>query len=163
MHIRHLLINTRTANTTEELDNGDLSSESTPHASQLETDDTTTDDDHLLRDLLQVQGAGRAHDLLLVNLDRTPGEGSDLRSGRNDDVLALDFGLSALVELNADARGRNEGCGTLDVVDFVLLEQDLDTLRQATDGILLGLQHLRKVQRDAGDWRAGRLEAQRLL
>lgn len=45
---------------------------------KLETDDAATDDNHLLRDLLEGQGAGGADDRLLVDLQVSE------RSARND-------------------------------------------------------------------------------
>lgn len=45
----------------------------------------------------------------------------------------------------------NEGAGTLEVVDLVLLEQNLNTLGQTVDGGLLGLLELVKVDLDIRD------------
>mmetsp|Transcript_15963 Transcript_15963/g.27972 ORF Transcript_15963/g.27972 Transcript_15963/m.27972 type:complete len:287 (-) Transcript_15963:769-1629(-) len=43
------------ANAIHKFDNGHFSTQSSPHGSQLQSDDTTTDDDHLLWDLWQGQ------------------------------------------------------------------------------------------------------------
>ena len=119
---------------------------------KLKANDTTADDDHLLRDLLQRERARRAHDLLLVDLNAAAGEGRDLGAGRDDDVLAIDFGLAAVVELNGELRGRDERGGTLDVVYLVLLEENLDALRETGDSILLGLEHDREVKGDVANY-----------
>lgn len=46
--------------------------------------------------------------------------------------------------------GGDKRCSALDVVDLVLAEEGLNTLGQTRDGILLRLEHLRKVEGDAG-------------
>jgi len=51
-----------------ELDHGDLGTEAAPDRAELEADDASADDDQLLGDLLEREGAGRVDDGLLVDL-----------------------------------------------------------------------------------------------
>lgn len=59
--------------------------------------------------------------------------------------------LTTVVEGDLDGVGINERTGTLDVVDAVLLEQELNTLGQTFNGCVLGLHHLGKVELDIAD------------
>lgn len=118
-------------------------------AYHLETDDTATNDDHLLGDLLERDGTGGGDDLLLV--DGQTGEGCGLGTGGNEDVLGADSGLAALNEVDSDGVLVLEGAGALDVLDVVLLEEELDTLGQARDRGLLGLHHGGQVELDIAD------------
>lgn len=144
-----LAVDTSTTNGLQELDNLDLGAKTAPDTAHLETDDTSTNDDHLLGDLLQLEGTGGADNLLLVDLDT--GEGSDLGTGGNDDVLGLNLGLAAVIESDLDSGGAAEATGTLEVVDLVLLEETLDTLCETGDGARLGLEHGLEVERDGAD------------
>jgi len=142
-----LSVHTGATDLAEELDNGDLRAQAGPDGGHLETNDTTTNDDHLLGDLSKGNGAGRGDDLLLVDVEA--GEGSGLGAGCDKDVLAADGGLATLGEVDGDGVLIGEGAGALDVLDVVLLEQELDTLGQAVDGGLLCLHHLAQVELDA--------------
>lgn len=151
--VRNLLINTHTTNTAQKLDNSHVSAETTPDATHLETDDTTTNNNHLPGNLGQLQCTSRADDLLLVDLDGAAREWCDLRPSSDDDVLCVDFRLPTIVELDRERGRRGEGSSALDIVDLVLLEEMLDTLRKTSDRVLLGLQHLREVEANTRDYR----------
>lgn len=144
-----LKVHAGATNLFEELDDGDLGAETGPDGSHLETNDTTTDDEHLLGDLLKSNGASAADDALLVDLEA--GEGGDLGASGDKDVLALDGGLAAVVELDVDGVLIGESAGALDVLDAVLLEEELNTLGETADGLLLGLHELGKVELDIAD------------
>jgi len=112
----------------------------------LQTNDTTTNDNHLLGDLLELEGTSAGDDSLLVDVQA--GEGSRLRASGNEDVFSAEGLLTTLVEVDLDGVGVNQGTGTLDVVDAVLLEEELNTLGKAIDGGVLGGHHLLKVELD---------------
>lgn len=115
----------------------------------LETDNTTTNDDHLLGDLSEGESTSAGDDALLIDVET--GEGSGLGAGGNENVLAADGLLTTVVEGDLDGVGINERTGTLDVVDTVLLQEELNTLGQAVHGLVLGLQHLGEVELDIAD------------
>lgn len=112
----------------------------------LETDNTTTNDNHLLGDLSEGKSTSAGNDALLVDVQT--GEGGGLGTGGNQDVLAADGLLATLVEVDLNGVGINERTGTLDVVDAVLLQQELNTLGQTINGLVLGLHHLGEVELD---------------
>lgn len=115
----------------------------------LQTNDTTTDNDHLLGNLLQGKSASAGDDALLIDVQA--GEGGSLGTGGNQNVLAADGLLTTIKQVDLDSVGINEGTGTLDVVDTVLLQQELDTLGETLDGLVLGLEHLGEVELDITD------------
>lgn len=137
------------ADLVQELDNGDLGAQTGPDRGHLEANDAATNDDHLLGDLLQGDGTGAADDALLVNLKA--GERGGLGAGGDEDVLADDARLAAVVELDLDLVLVDEGAGALEVLDAVLLEEELDTLGEAGDGGVLGLHQVGQVQLDVVD------------
>ena len=47
----------------------DLRSKSGPDGAELDSDDSGADDDHLFRDLGQLESSGRGNDLLLIDFD----------------------------------------------------------------------------------------------
>lgn len=141
-----LAIHAGTTNLVQELNDGDLGAQSRPDGTHLQTNDTTTNDDHLLGDLLEGQGSSAGDDALLVELET--GEGGGLATGSNKDVLAPDAGLASLVEVDLDSVLVGEGAGSLDVLDTVLLEEELDTLGEAIDGGLLCLHHVLEIELD---------------
>lgn len=112
----------------------------------FQTNDTTTNDNHLLWDLGQSQSTGAGDDSLLI--DGQAGEGGRFTSGSNNDVLSTKHLLATLKQIDLDSVGINEGTGALDVVDAVLLQQELDTFRQTFDGSVLRLHHLLEVELD---------------
>lgn len=116
----------------------------------LETDDTTTDDDHLLGDLSEGESTSAGNDALLV--DSETGEVSSFGTSGDEDVLSAQGLLTTIVEGNVDGVGIDERAGTLDVVNTVLLEEELDTLGETLDGLVLGLHHLGEVELDIADF-----------
>lgn len=145
----NLIVHAGSTDLAEELDNGNLRTEAGPDGSHLKTNDTTTDDDHLLGDLLQGNSAGAADDPLLVDLQT--GEGASLATGGDQDVLANNACLAAIVKLHLDLLLVDEGAAALDVLYAVLLEEELDTLGQTSHGRVLGLHEVRQVQLDITD------------
>ena len=156
MYSRNFLVDTSTTDPTQELNDSDLCTQPAPHAAQLETDDTTPNDDHLFRNLLQRQCTRRAHNLFLVDLDRAARERRDFGAGGNDDVLAF-YGLGAAVEeVDGERVTGGEGRSALDVVDFILFEEKFDTLGKASDGIIFCFKHSGQVKLDVADCIIGR-------
>lgn len=139
-----LTVDTGTTDGLQELDNLDLGTETAPDTAHLETDNTGTDDNHLLGDLLELKSTSGADNLLLVDLDTR--EGGDLGTSGDDDVLGLNLGLAAVVESDLDSGGAAETTGTLEVVDLVLLEKTLNTLGETGDGAGLGFEHGLEVE-----------------
>ena len=121
----------------------------TSESYHLQTNNTTTNDNHLLGDLLESKSAGASDDALLINLQA--GERGGLGTGGNEDVLATHGLLTTLQQVDLDGVGVDEGASTLDVVDAVLLQQELNTLGQTIDGRVLGLHHLGQVQLHIAD------------
>jgi hypothetical protein len=115
----------------------------------LETNDTTTNDDHLLGNLGEGKGAGAGDDALLINGEA--GEVGGFGASGDDDVLSAQGLLTTVVEGDLDGVGVDERSGTLDVVNAVLLEEELDTFGQTIDGLVLGLEHLGQVELDIAD------------
>lgn len=118
-------------------------------AYHLQTDDTTTDDNHLLGDLLKLKSTSAGGNSLFVDVQA--GERSRLTAGGNEDVLSAQGLLTTLVEVDLDGVGVGEGTVSLDVVDVVLFQEELDTLGQTIDGGILGLHHLLEVELDITD------------
>lgn len=115
----------------------------------LETNDTTTNDNHLLGNLLELKSTSAGNDALLINVQA--GEGSGLRTGGDKNVLAADGLLTTVEQVDLNGVRINEGAGSLNVVNAVLLQQELNTLGQALNGGLLGLKHLSEVELDVAD------------
>ena len=118
-------------------------------AYHLETDDTATNDDHLLGNLLKRNGTSGGDDLLLIN--GQTGEGCGLGTSGNENVLGADGGLAALDEVNSNGVLVLERASTLDVLDVVLLEEELDTLGQTSDRGVLCLHHGGEVELNIAD------------
>ena len=160
-----LLVHTGATNLAEELDNGDLGAETRPDgglcrcqhsisgyaraAYHLETNDTATNDDHLLGNLLESDSTSGGDDALLV--DGQAGEGCGLGASGDEDVLSADLSLAALDKVDSDGVLVLECAGTLDVLDVVLLEEELDALGEARDRGLLRLHHGAEVELDIAD------------
>ncbi len=142
-------IHTWATDLVKKLDDGDLGTQPRPHGTHFQTDNTTTDDDHLLRDLREGESAGARDDALLIDLEAWKRGG--LATSGNENVLTLDTGLAALVQGNLDLMLVDEGSSALDILDTVLLEQKLDALRQARDGCFLRLHHALQVELDIAD------------
>lgn len=118
-------------------------------AYHLETDDTATNDDHLLGDFLERDSTSGGDDPLLI--DGQAGERCGLGTGGNENVLGADRGLAALNEVDSDGVLVLECAGALDVLDVVLLEEELDTLGQTSNRRILRLHHGREVELDIAD------------
>lgn len=116
----------------------------------LKTNNTTTDDSHLLGHFLEVDGASAGNDLLLV--DRQAGEWCSLRASGDENVLATDSGLATLDKVDCDGVFVLEGASSLDVLDIVLLEEELNALGQTRHGSVLRLHHSREVELDIADF-----------
>lgn len=120
--VRDLAINTSATDGTKELDDGDISTETTPDAAHLQPNDTSANDYELFRDLLQAEHTRGAHDLLLVDGDAAAGERRDFGARSDNNALGIDLRLATVEQLNGDAGGGNEGRGAFDVFDAILLE-----------------------------------------
>jgi phage tail protein X len=169
--LSNLSVHAGATNLTEELDNGDFRAETRPDgglqvvnamhrlrlqdAYHLETNDTTTDNDHLLGHLLERDRASAGDDLLLV--DSQARERCGLRTGGNEDVLSANGGLATLNQVDRNGVFVLESAGSLDVFHVVLLEQKLDTLCQTRHGCLLRLHHSREVEFDIADFNTAAL------
>ena len=138
----------RRHNAVAELDDGHLGAEAAPHRAHLEADDAGADDDHLLGHGGQRERAGRRDDALLVN--GHAGNAHDLGAGGDQNVLAPDGLLRAVVAVDLDLVGRRKLAPALDIVDLVLLEQALDAARQLPHVLVLVGEHLAQVEADAG-------------
>lgn len=144
-----VLVHTRAANLAQVLNDGDLRAKARPHGGHLKTDDTTANDGHLLRNFLQGDSASARDDLLLI--DGQSGEGRSLGSSGDEDVLSADSGLAAFNEVDRNGVLVLESASSLDVLDVVLLEQELNTLCQTSDRGVLCLHHRREVELDISD------------
>lgn len=136
----NLEIHPGATNDVEVLNNSNLSSQSRPNRGHLKTNNTTTDDEELLGDLLKRDGAGAGDNALLVDLEA--GEGSSLAASRDQNVLADDAGLATIVELNLDGVLVLERASSLEILNAVLLEEELNTLRETGNGLFLRLHQL---------------------
>ena len=70
----------------QQLDDGDLGAEPVPDGAELESDHAAADDDQVLRDLGDDEGADVREDALFVELEE--GELDRYGAGGNDDVFA---------------------------------------------------------------------------
>ena len=118
----------------QELNHLDLTAESLVDGAELQTNDTTADNDEFLGDSSQGKGTckkrvnmslemketSRGDDLLLV--EGNAWEGSGFRAGGNDDVLGVDGALFAVGLLDLDDALAGDFGGTLDVLHLVLTE-----------------------------------------
>ena len=137
------------ANTISVLEDGHFSSESGIHTTKLEANNTTADDGHFLRDLLELKSTSGADNVFLVKLEARGGrQFVRLRAGSNNGVLDTDSVLATIVEVNTDLVVVVELTPSLDVVDIVLLEKVLDATGKAVNTLLLGLHELREVESD---------------
>lgn len=162
-----LRVHTGTTDLAQEFNDGNFGTETRPDGSleqlamdvsayptrarayHLQTNDTTTNNNHLLRNLLELQSTSAGDDSLLVDVQA--GEGSRLRASGNEDVLSAEGLLTTLVKVDLDGVGVNQGTSTLDVIDAVLLQEVLDTLGEAIDGSVLSGHHLLKIEFDITD------------
>lgn len=118
----------------------------------FQTDDTSANHDHLLRNLRQRQSTRAGHDALLIDLQA--GERRRLTARRNDDVLATQCLLATFQQIHLNFVLIDERASAFDVVDTVLLQQELDAFCQRFDRRILSLHHLRKVELHIADFNA---------
>ena len=102
----------------------------------------------MLRHLGEVQGAGRADDLLLVH--RQAREVDMGRSAGKHDMLGR-IGLGVLLALYFDLAGAFQAATSLEPVDLVLLEEKLDPLHVGLDHPVLVTEHRRQIQLHPAD------------
>lgn len=119
-------------------------------AYHLKTDNTASNDDHLLGDLLQRQRTRACDDPLLVNVQA--GERRRFTSSGYKDVLRAQSLLTTFQQVDLDLVLVDERAGTLDVIDTVLFQQELDTLCQALHRNILRLHHLLQIELDISDF-----------
>ncbi len=104
-----------------------------------------------------VPSGARAHQssqqFALHYFDGTTGKWRNLGPGSDDHILRFHGGLATLVELHRDRVRRHKGGSSFDVVNFNLLEEKLNALGEALDGIILHLEQMGEVQFDSFDWR----------
>lgn len=148
----NLGVHARATNLAKELDDSDLGTETGPNGGHLKTNDTTTDDNHRLGDLLEREGTSAGDDALLIDVEAR--EGGSLGASGDENVLAADGGLTTVVEGDLDLMLVDKGAGTLDVFSAVLLEKELDTLGEAGDSSLLGLHEVGQVELDIANFNA---------
>ena len=146
----NLGVHARATDLVEELNHGDVRAKTGPDRSHLQTNDTTTNHEHLSGNLVQGNGARAGDDTLLIDLEAR--EGGSLATSRNDDVLGNNGSLAAVVQFHLDGVFVLERASALDVLDAILLEQELNTLRQASNGLILGLHKLLEVQLDVANF-----------
>ena len=148
-HLRNLSVHAGASNLIEELDNGDLGAKPRPHRAHLKADDASTDNDERLGNLVQRQSASAGDNTLLV--DFQAGKGCCLATCRNQNILALDAGLATVVQGNLDLVLISKGASTLDVLNTILLQEELDALGQSSDCGILRLHELLQVEGHVAD------------
>lgn len=137
------------ANALRVLHHSDLCAQTAVDGAHLEADHTTSNDNHLLGDLLHSKSTGGADDVLLVGLEaRALGEGVGLGASSNDDVLGTDLLGTSGDEIDFDVVGSGELAPALGVGDAVLFEQVFDTSSKAVDSLGLALLQLVEVASD---------------
>ena len=105
-------------------DKGHLRAVGIEEISEFSADSARTDDDDAFGLLRQDHGVMATHDGLAI--EGQTGHGASLRAGADEDLASLvRFLFPVLVGDFHLASGRN-GAGAADVVDFVLLQQELD-------------------------------------
>lgn len=119
-------------------------------AYHLKTNDTTSDHNHLLGNLGEGESASAGDDTLLINGET--GEVGGLGTSGDQDVLSAQGLLTTVIEGNVDGVSIDERASTLDVVNAVLLEKELNTLGETVDGLVLSFHHLRQIQLNITDF-----------
>ena len=111
------------------LDHSDLRTERGIGARQFETDHTTADDDHALRQLFQAERAGRI-DAVGIFLEAGDWRLSVDRAGRNDDRVGGHLFACTICFLHRELAGSREPRLAVDLRDLVHLEQARDAARE---------------------------------
>mmetsp|Transcript_9535 Transcript_9535/g.19290 ORF Transcript_9535/g.19290 Transcript_9535/m.19290 type:complete len:440 (-) Transcript_9535:248-1567(-) len=128
----------------EKLDHLHLGAQPTPDGAHLEADDTGTDDDHLLRYLLELECACRGADRLLVH--RHARQRGRHRASSDHNVLRVQRRrVAALDRRHLDGAGLENLARPLEVVHLILFEQALDAACQPGHSLLLVLHKLAQV------------------
>jgi hypothetical protein len=70
----------------------------------------------------------------------------DIRTGRDHDGLRLQRLRLAVIALHFDLAGGHDAAGAGEGIDLVLLEQKIDALHVAVDGLVLERQHRLQVE-----------------
>lgn len=141
----NLKINTR-GDAVSVTDDSHLRAETLVDRTELETDDTSTDDNETLGNLSEGESTSGSDDALLIDSDT--GENSGLRTSGDEDVVGLDDLRTTSVEGDSDLVLASDLTLTDDVVDLVLLEKTLNTLGKTSDSLLLGLHEATHVHGD---------------
>lgn len=129
--------------------NSDFSTEAGPDRAQLETNDTSTNDYHLLGNFGEFESTGGRDNLLFIEFNTRNRSG--FRTSGNDNVLGLQGGLRSVQTGNFNLVGGKEFAGTLDIVDAVFLEQEFDTTGETCDSLKSGLVHVVQVELNVTD------------
>src|SRR5690606_8937572 len=108
--------------------NGHFGTQTTPHATQFQTNHTGTDNSQFLGNLGQTQCAVVGQNLLFVEL--STGQGTSRTTGSDDDVLGNQlFGVgTSHIHRPASVNLGAKRSGAVEEVNFVLLEQVQDTV-----------------------------------
>lgn len=127
----------------QELHHLHLRAQAAPHRTQLQTDHAASHHDQALRDLAQLQRTRAVDDALLrvvhrKRVDRTavctsPTSHTPTRTRSQNDVRGLNRALTSRQQLRTDRVLVLQTRSTLDVLHSVLLEQELDSVRQTTN------------------------------
>merc|ERR1719180_637530 len=123
-------VNPHPANVAQELNGCNLGSKSGPNGSELNSNDTGTNQNHLLRHLLQAESSSGGDNGILINLNAR--EWSDFAAGGNHDVLRVHNFSHAAVRANDGNLVRScDLAMALQMGHLVALEQHLDAARQS--------------------------------
>merc|ERR1719180_265905 len=127
-------VNSHPANVTKELNGCNLGSKSGPNGSELNSNDTGTNQNHLLRHLLQAESSSGGHNGILINLNAR--EWGDFAAGGNHDVLRVhNLCHAAVWANNGHLVGSCDLAMALQVGHLVALEQHLDPACQSGHGL----------------------------
>ncbi|MNH07909.1 hypothetical protein D3C79_673110 [compost metagenome] len=148
------------ADAVQVFDHRDLATQAPPHRTQLQANHSRTNHHQVLGHVGQRQGAGGVDNAFVV--DGHTWQRGWLGARRDDDVLGLQFSDTAILGTDIDSPRPCQLTPTLDPVDLVLAEQELDALGQAGHAFVFLLHHLGEVQgRFDLDTQVGELAAHR--
>lgn len=144
---RKVLVHTGTDGVKKFVD-GNFRTEATVDGAELETNDTSTNDGHLFRNVVEGKSARRVDNLHLGVVDGNVGDRGGFGARGNDGVFRRDGGSRSVDAGNGNSGGVDKFAGTFDICDLVLLEQALDTAAELVDRGLLCLHHGREIKAD---------------
>ena len=133
----------------EELEDGDLGSQTSPDRAQLQPDVAGADHDEMLGDAVEAKRFGRADDRRAV--EREEREADRLAAAGHQDVRGLERDFAPVVQADDDRLGRGDPRGAEDRLDPVLLEEEPDAVGQSLDDLVLPREHRRDVDRQSAD------------